>query len=568
MKRKMIKRFSVLGSIIAALLIVLGCSSSFYFSAKATSSSGGSSSSSSAKENEKPDDRQPPEKPDGEKPDGEPGEGEKKVKINYNGATVFSEDATDENKSYSSNTTLQNAILVSGGNVIIKNPNVIKSGATTSENADFYGTNAAILAYGEANLEISGGSINTKAQHANGLFSYGPSVVTISDATIYTSAANSGAIMVAGGGTLTATNITATTDGDSSAPIRSDRGGGTMTVNGGTFTSNGVGSPAVYSTANVSVNDATLVSTKSEGVVVEGANSVSLKNVTLTDTNNTLNGNSETYKNIFIYQSMSGDAEEGAGVFSAADSTLVTNNGDDFFITNTKAEINLSNTIITHNSTGAFLRVQSGKWGSSGENGGQVTLNASDEEFYGDIVLDNISTIEINLTEGSYYRGTLNGGNTAKSATIHLSKESVFVLEGDSYIESLTNADESNANIYSNGHKLYVGGSEISVNTGTPPEGKVGKTGVVPEDDEKKEGDKESKQDDMKIWLIAGGIGAAVILAVAIAVIIRKKHHRTPPMTGAAVGPAPTQPTPPQSPYPPQPPYPPQSPYPPQPPMA
>ncbi len=42
-----------------------------------------------------------------------------------------------------------------------------------------------------------------------------------------------------------------------------------MIVNGGKHTANGIGH-CNYSTANVTVNNATLISTKSEGAVVEG----------------------------------------------------------------------------------------------------------------------------------------------------------------------------------------------------------------------------------------------------------------------------------------------------------
>ena len=45
---------------------------------------------------------------------------------------------------------------------------------------------------------------------------------------------------------LYAWDLNVETKGESSAAIRSDRGGGTMVVDGGTYTSNGVGSPAVW----------------------------------------------------------------------------------------------------------------------------------------------------------------------------------------------------------------------------------------------------------------------------------------------------------------------------------
>ena len=63
-----------------------------------------------------------------------------------------------------------------------------------------------------------------------------------------------------------ASNLYITTSGQSSAAIRTDRGGGSVTVDGGTYTSNGLGSPAIYSTADISVSNATLTSNLSEGV--------------------------------------------------------------------------------------------------------------------------------------------------------------------------------------------------------------------------------------------------------------------------------------------------------------
>ena len=44
------------------------------------------------------------------------------------------------------------------------------------------------------------------------------------------------------GGTTNAENLTVDTSGNSSAAIRSDRGGGTVNVTGGTYTSNGYNS--------------------------------------------------------------------------------------------------------------------------------------------------------------------------------------------------------------------------------------------------------------------------------------------------------------------------------------
>ena len=300
--------------------------------------------------------------------------------VTYSAATTISESVTTSGRTYSSTTALQNAILVTA-----TNPTVTKSGSPSgsSDDYDFYGTNAAIVATG-GTLNISGGAVTTSGAYANAVYAHDAGVINVTGTEITTSAHNSGGVMVTGGGTLNATDVTVTTSEGSSAAIRSDKGGGTLTVEGGSFTTSGQGSPAIYSTADITVNNATLTSEHSEGIVVEGGNSVTLDGVTLTDTNDTLNGKSTTYKNIFLYQSMSGDASSGSSTFSATDSAITTNVGDTFYATNIATTITLENNAITNNNSdsskgGYFLRAQADSWGTSGSNGGNVTLNLSNQ---------------------------------------------------------------------------------------------------------------------------------------------------------------------------------------------
>lgn len=78
-------------------------------------------------------------------------------------------------------------------------------------------------------------------------------------------------------------------------------------------------------------------------VVIEGKNRVSLNDCTLIDSNTKLNGQSTTYKNVFLYQSMSGDAASGKSEFSSKNSFITTKKGDSFYVTNTNAYIYLEN---------------------------------------------------------------------------------------------------------------------------------------------------------------------------------------------------------------------------------
>ncbi len=401
---------------------------------------------------------------------------EQNTNISYSAVKEITKSITETSGEYESLKKDENAILVSGDiDVTLSDISIDKSGdADGGDNTSFYGTNSAILAKDGANLTLKNMKINTNATGANGVFSYGGSAttnntnsdgtqVTISNSTITTTKDNSGGIMTTGGGTMIAKNLNVNTAGVSSAAIRSDRGGGIVNVDGGTYKTTGAGSPTIYSTADITVKNASLIATASEGVVIEGKNKINLENVTLTDTNNKLNGQSTTYKNIFLYQSMSGDASTGVSEFSATNSEITTNKGDNFYITNTSAKITLNNNkFINNDSTGNFLRAEKGPWGNNGSNGGIVELLMENQEAKGNIVIDAISTLDMTMSANSYYEGIINGDDSAKEIKLKLDKTSKIKLMGDSYITSLDNADSSNSNIDFNGYKLYVNGKAIN----------------------------------------------------------------------------------------------------------
>lgn len=421
----------------------------------------------------------PPEKPSGESgaPDGGNMPGQSgTTSVSYSAVKKISTNKTLKKGTYTSTTADQNAILATGDiTAKLSNITVKKTGDSDGgDNTSFYGTNSGILASGGAKLTLNNINVTTNAKGANGVFCYGGSAttnnstsdgttVTIKNSRITTKADNSGGIMTTGGGTTNAYNLKIKTAGTSSAAIRTDRGGGTVKVNKGTYTTTGKGSPAVYSTADVTVSNATLKATASEGIVIEGKNKVTLKNCTLTDNNTTLNGQSTTYKNIFLYQSMSGDAASGSASFKATGSKITTKKGDTLYVTNTSARISLTNNTITNtDSTGNFLRAQADSWGTSGSNGGDITLTMSKQKAAGNIVIDSVSTLDMTMKNESSYKGTINGSNEAKSISLTLDKGSKITLTGDSYVTSFTDADSSYSNINFNGYKLYVNGTAIN----------------------------------------------------------------------------------------------------------
>lgn len=348
------------------------------------------------------------------------------------------------------------AITADGENASYDHVKVTKTGEAEGDEADFYGDNSAVFATNGGSLTLSNMDVKTDGTHANAVFCYGEGTrIDISDSVIETSGNCSGGIMTTGGGTMNAADLDIHTTGNSSAAIRSDRGGGTVTVKGGSYITEGTGSPAIYSTADITVSDAELVSTASQGIVVEGKNSVELDNVNVTADNNKKNSDkSEYYQAVMIYQSMSGDADQGTAEFTMNGGKLTNKNGDIFFVNNTSADINLKEADILNEGDGVFLRAAAAGWGREGSNGGHVTLTADDQTIDGDMLVDDISTLNLYLKEGSSLNGAINPEGSSGQVYVELTGGSKWTLTGDSHITSLT-CDADSVDL--NGYTLYIG---------------------------------------------------------------------------------------------------------------
>ncbi|SFD06740.1 hypothetical protein [Butyrivibrio sp. YAB3001] len=438
---------------------------------------------------EAPSGEAPGEPPSGEKPDGAPGDapgggfgggGMSSADIDYTGAVEISSADSQDGQTYESTTADESALLIAtSDDVTISNATVNKTGDSDGgDNCNFYGLNATVLVKDGSTTTITGATITSDADGANGVFSYGGNggqngadgdgtTVIISDSTITTKGDGSGGIMTTGGGITKASNLTVETSGQSSAAIRTDRGGGTVTVDGGTYTTNGLGSPSIYSTADITVSNATLVSNLSEAVCIEGMNSITLVDCDMTANNTKTNGNATFFDTIMIYQSMSGDADSGTSTFDMTGGSLTSENGHVFHVTNTNAVINLNNVKITNNdSDNILLSVCDDGW-SGADN--IATVNAVNQTLEGTILVGSNSTLTLNITEGSNFTGSISGmitnskGDTVSTevgeVNVTLDKNSTWTLTADTYITSF---DGDISNIISTGYTLYVNGTAIN----------------------------------------------------------------------------------------------------------
>jgi len=398
------------------------------------------------------------------------GGGQSSAVESYNSATDVTKDTESSGKTYSSTGTDENAVLVeNGAKAKLKDATITRTSdaSTGGDNSSFYGVGAAVLTT-DGTSYINGGTITTNAKGGAGAFSYGDGVTYIQNTKINTTQDTSGGIHVAGGGKLYAWNVTAETKGESSAAIRSDRGGGTMVVDGGSYTSNGTGSPAIYSTADITANAAKLTANGSEAACIEGLNTIRLFNCDLSGNMSDDNDQNDCTWNVIVYQSMSGDSKEGNGTFSMTDGTLKANNGGMFYTTNTQSTFYLSDVDITYAADNDFFLKCTGNsnargWGSSGSNGADCSFTADNQKMEGDIIYDSISQLDFYMENGSTLKGAVvddesNAGSGGDGyCKLYIDSSSTWTVTADS---TLTELDNAGTIVDSNGKTVSIVGTD------------------------------------------------------------------------------------------------------------
>ena len=404
----------------------------------------------------------------------------------YTAINEYIEDTTVSNETIESTGTDENAALISSGaNVTLDNDTITRTSADSQggDNSSFYGVGAAVLAT-DGTAYVKDGSVTTDAAGGAGLFAYGDGTVYASGTTVKTTQDTSGGVHVAGGGTLYGWDLDVETNGESSAAIRSDRGGGTMVIDGGNYVSNGVGSPAIYSTADIAVSNASLTANGSEAVCIEGLNSIHLYDCDLTGNMSDLDQNDNTWT-VILYQSMSGDSEVGNSTFQMDGGSLTSENDGVFYTTNTESTITLNNVDINYNDDNEFFLQCTGNtnqrgWGQSGVNGADCHFTGISQDMQGDVIWDSISDLDFYLTEGSSLTGAVvddesyAGEGGEGYCNVYVSADSTWTVTGDSTVSSLENegtivdSNGKTVTIQGTDGTVYVqGDSEYTITTGS-----------------------------------------------------------------------------------------------------
>lgn len=368
----------------------------------------------------------------------------------YPAVTEYAVDMETDGETYTSGGAGENAVHVFGeAQVILRNAEITRTARSSSDGEDLsaYGVGAAMLATsGTAYLKNS--SVTTSAGGGAGIFAYGDGTVYAFNTTVNTKKDISNGIETAGGGTFYAWNLKADTGGKSSAAVKNGRRGSAMVLDGGTYTTNGVNSPAVYNTGDIAIRSGTLTANQWEAICMEGNQSLFLYDCDVTGNKADDISNDCTW-NVILYQSESGMSSEGQSTFEMNGGTLTAKNGGMFYTTNVKSTVTLSNVKIEYPMVNEFFLKCTGNnnqrgWGKRGANGADCIFTAHSQNMVGDVIWDSISRIDFYMSGGSTLKGAVRkdenyaGAGGEGYCNLYVDTDCAWIVAGNSTLSRLS----------------------------------------------------------------------------------------------------------------------------------
>ena len=394
----------------------------------------------------------------------------------YNGAlTADGQTVESSDETITATESDQNAVLAqNGGTVSVNGGTIRKSGSDQNgDNCNFYGMNSSVLSVGEdSKVYLSNTEIQSDSEGSNGIFATDSGTVYANNVTVTTTEGNSSRGLDATyGGVIYGNEIKVSTEGDHCAALATDRGGGYISVTNSSLNTSGSGSPLIYSTGDIEVDNVSGTASGSQIAGMEGVNRIVIYNSELTSTNDDRSGSDPIKNGVILYQSTSGDADTSTGNiadFEAISSKLSTSISDGamFYVTNTTAKVVLMDTELVYGDGVDLINAvgNSNNWGKTGSNGGNVIFTAYGENLKGTIKADTISSADVYLMNGTTWTGNTvieDTGETTSDApvTINVSADSSWIVTENCTVSAL--------NVEAGGTVVDENGKTVTIVNGT-----------------------------------------------------------------------------------------------------
>ena len=344
-----------------------------------------------------------------------------------------------------------------------------ESGKSTDfDSSTLYGLNSTFIAKEGSEIFLEESKLSSSISYSSAFFATGlETTATLNNVELSTDKDNSSALNASSEAKIDISNSEIKTKGNNSAAIKTLDANSLININDSTIITEGQNSTLLYSKGKIEALNIKGTS-NSYLAIIEDRNSLELTNANLIT-----NGQDKTineYLGAFlIYNQESASASNNytSAKLDIIDSIIEINKDSSwydktplFYLTNTEANINITNTTLNYGSDILLKAVANSEYGDIGDNAASVTLTATDQELTGEIIVDSNSKVRLNLNN-STYEGKINVDNLSANVDVTFDYDSRWELTGDSYINILqiTKTDYLRKNvrkyIRSNGYNVY-----------------------------------------------------------------------------------------------------------------
>lgn len=344
-----------------------------------------------------------------------------------------------------------------------------ESGKSTDfDSSTLYGLNSTFIAKEGSEIFLEDSKLSSSISYSSAFFATGlETTATLNNVELSTDKDNSSALNASSEAKIDISNSEIKTKGNNSDAIKTLDANSLININDSTIITEGQNSTLLYSKGKIEALNIKGTS-NSYLAIIEDRNSLELTNANLIT-----NGQDKTINEylgaflIYSQESASASNNYTSAKLDIIDSIIEINKDSSwydktplFYLTNTEANINITNTTLNYGSDILLKAVANSEYGDIGDNAASVTLTATDQELTGEIIVDSNSKVRLNLNN-STYEGKINVDNLSANVDVTFDYDSRWELTGDSYINILqiTKTDYLRKNvrkyIRSNGYNVY-----------------------------------------------------------------------------------------------------------------
>ncbi len=344
-----------------------------------------------------------------------------------------------------------------------------ESGKSTDfDSSTLYGLNSTFIAKEGSEIFLEDSKLSSSIFYSSAFFATGlETTATLNNVELSTDKDNSSALNASSEAKIDISNSEIKTKGNNSDAIKTLDANSLININDSTIITEGQNSTLLYSKGKIEALNIKGTS-NSYLAIIEDRNSLELTNANLIT-----NGQDKTINEylgaflIYSQESASASNNYTSAKLDIIDSIIEINKDSSwydktplFYLTNTEANINITNTTLNYGSDILLKAVANSEYGDIGDNAASVTLTATDQELTGEIIVDSNSKVRLNLNN-STYEGKINVDNLSANVDVTFDYDSRWELTGDSYINILqiTKTDYLRKNvrkyIRSNGYNVY-----------------------------------------------------------------------------------------------------------------